>query len=111
MFIAYLNDLSKLNPTEFKILLVDNAGFHSTKDVILPTNIALLPIPPYSPELNPAERVWQEIKSKISMKIFDTLDSLDTKVVKIINSMNNDIIKSLTNYPYIKNNYEKVFIT
>jgi len=111
MFVAYLNDLSKLNPKEFKILLIDNAGFHSTKDVVIPNNIALLPIPPYSPELNPAERVWKEIKSKISMKIFETLDTLENKVVDIINSMDKCDIKSLTDYPYIKNTYQDVFIT
>jgi transposase len=110
MFIEYLKDLSLMNPTEFKIILVDNAGFHSTKDVELPDNIALLPIPPYSPELNPAERVWKEIKSKISMKVFDTLDILENKVIDITNSLGKKEIKSLTNYSYIKNTCSELFI-
>ena len=110
MFIEYLKDLSLMNPTEFKIILVDNAGFHSTKDVELPDNIALLPIPPYSPELNPAERVWKEIKSKISMKVFDTLDILENKVIDITNSLGKKEIKSLTNYSYIKNTCSESFI-
>lgn len=102
MFIEYLKDFSKQNPKELKIIVIDNAGFHSTKDIKLPDNIVLLPIPPYSPELNPAERVWQEIKSKTAMKIYDTLDSLESKVIGIINSFTNNDIKSLTNYPFIQ---------
>lgn len=56
-FIKYLKDFSKHKPNELKIILIDNADFHSTKEVILPENIILMPIPPYSPELNPAEKV------------------------------------------------------
>ena len=88
--IEYLNDFSKQNPKELKIIIIDNAGFHSTKDIKLPNNIVLLSIPPYSPELNPAERIWQEIKAKVAMKIYDTLDILENKVIDIINSFTND---------------------
>jgi len=109
MFIEYLKDFSKQNPKELKIIIIDNAGFHSTKDIELPNNIALIPIPPYSPELNPAERVWQEIKSKIAMKIYDTLDHLENKVVNIINSFSKKDISSLTNYPFIENTYSSIF--
>jgi len=55
-FIKYLEDLSKHKPEELKIIIIDNAAFHSTKDIILPGNIVLMPIPPYCPELNPAEK-------------------------------------------------------
>ena len=73
LFIQYLEDFSKHNPSELKILVIDNAAFHSTKDVELPNNIILLPIPAYCPELNPAEKVWQWMKDKIAMKIYDTI--------------------------------------
>ena len=72
-FIAYLKDLSLYNPRELKILIIDNAAFHSTKNVELPENIILVPIPPYCPELNPAEKMWQWFKSKIAMKIHESL--------------------------------------
>jgi hypothetical protein len=73
LFINYLTDFSKQKPDELKIIVIDNASFHSTKDIILPENIVLLPIPPYSPELNPAERIWHWMKAGISMKIYDKL--------------------------------------
>lgn len=101
MFIEYLNDFSMHKPKEFKIMLIDNAGFHSTKDVILPENIILLPIPPYSPELNPAEKIWQFMKDKISMKFFDNLKDMEEKVDGIINSLTKDKVMSITGYDFL----------
>lgn len=45
--------------------MIDNAGFHATQNIKVPDNIFLLRIPPYCPELNPCEQIWQFIK-KIS---------------------------------------------
>ena len=58
IFEAYLNSFSEYKPTELKLMIIDNAGFHSTKNIIVPNNIILINIPPYSPELNPSERIW-----------------------------------------------------
>lgn len=57
IFQAYMNALSLHRPNELKILVIDNAGFHSTKNLTIPHNIELLNIPPYSPELNPCEQI------------------------------------------------------
>lgn len=83
LFVKYLEDFSNHKPTELKIMIIDNAAFHSTKEVILPENIIIIPIPPYSPELNPAERVWEWMKDKIAMKIYDTLDDLNRKMEEL----------------------------
>ncbi len=64
IFHQYLQKLSEYKPNEYKILVIDNAGFHSIKDFKLPDNIYLLAIPPYSPELNPCEKVWQYLKDR-----------------------------------------------
>ena len=108
-FIAYLHDLSLFKPRELKILIIDNAAFHSTKDVLLPENIILLPIPPYCPELNPAEKMWQWFKSKISMKIYKSLDELEEKITELIKNTNNHKIKSITSYEYLMHNYNSIF--
>jgi hypothetical protein len=57
IIIKYLEDFSKHNPSELKIIIIDNPALHSTKDIILPKNIVLISIPPYYPELNLAEKV------------------------------------------------------
>lgn len=108
MFVEYLKDLSLYKPNEFKIVLIDNAGFHSTKDVKLPENIALLPIPPYSPELNPAEKISQFLKDKISMKFFDNLRDLEKNVDAIVCDLTNDMVVSITGYDFLKNAFEVI---
>lgn len=108
-FIKYLEDLSKEKPREIKILIIDNAAFHSTKDITLPDNIKLLPIPPYCPELNPAERVWQWMKDKTAMKIYDTISDLEVKIEKLITQLDYDIIKSITGYQFYIDALNNVF--
>lgn len=108
-FIAYLKDLSIYKPRELKILIIDNAAFHSTKDVDLPENIILIPIPPYCPELNPAEKMWQWFKDKISMKIYKSLDELEEKLIQLIKATDQYIIKSITSYQFLVKNYNSIF--
>lgn len=59
MMQLFLNQFSQINPGELKITIMDNAAFHHAKKLKIPDNIIPIYIPPYSPELNPAERVWQ----------------------------------------------------
>lgn len=83
-FQQYLEELSLHRPEEFKILLLDNGAFHKVKTLIIPANIALLFLPPYSPELNPAEWMWRHIKDKLANKIFETVEKLSDEVCEII---------------------------
>jgi len=110
-FIRYLNDFSLHKPNELKIIIIDNASFHSTKDTILPENIILLPIPPYCPELNPAEKIWQFMKDKIAMKLFDNLESLESKIDSIIEEMDGELIKSITGYKFYTDAFYSIFKT
>lgn len=109
LFIKYLEDFSTHKPNELKIIVIDNASFHSTKDVELPDNIILLPIPPYSPELNPAEKIWQWMKDKIAMKIYDTLDDLEQKLENILQTTDNERIKSITGYEFYLKSFYDIF--
>lgn len=61
-FQQYLDDFSRYKPKEFKIVILDNGAFHKATRLQIPKNIGLLFLPPYSPELNPAEKMWQSIK-------------------------------------------------
>ena len=105
----YLEDFSKHKPEELKIIVIDNAAFHSTKDIDLPQNIVLMPISPYCPELNPAEKVWQWMKDKIAMKIYDTLDILENKMDNLINTLEGELVKSITGYEFYLNAFYSVF--
>ncbi len=78
VFEAYLKEFSQYNPQEYKIVIIDNAGFHSTKNIEIPKNIFLLRIPPYAPELNPCEQVWKYMKNRYKNQCFETMKKLVT---------------------------------
>jgi len=56
-FQIYLNEFSLIKPLELKIIVLDNGAFHKAAKLKIPKNIILLFLPPYSPELNPAEKI------------------------------------------------------
>ena len=108
-FQLYLDEFSKADPGEFKIVFLDNGAFHKTKNLIIPANIALLFIPPYSPELNPAEKIWRYLKDRIANAVSKTLDELSDKVTELILALKPETIKSITSYDYYVNNYNAHF--
>lgn len=83
------------------ILIVDNAAAHHGKSLSLPPCLSLMYLPPYSPELNPSERVWEYMKGKIAGKIFSTLDELSEALSEVVHGLSKDIISSLTSYEQI----------
>lgn len=62
------------------MLTLDGAGWHQTAgNLVLPDNISLLPLPPYSPELNPVENTWQfPRQNNLANRVFDTYDAIVT---------------------------------
>ncbi len=77
--------------------------------IILPKNIVLLPIPPYCPELNPAEKVWQWMKDKTAMKIHDTLEILETKIDSLLEQIEGQLVKSITGYQIYLEAFSSIF--
>lgn len=79
-------------------LIIDNAGWHTAKDLKIPTNITFIPLPPYSPELNSMEQVWQWIKSNyLSNVVFKNYDDIVDKLQEAWNafSTNIELVKSI----------------
>lgn len=59
-------------------MVPDGAGRHANESLKPPVNMRLLPLPPYAPECNPAEQVWDELREKFfHNKVFDSLDALE----------------------------------
>jgi len=101
IFESYLDHFSKYRPKEFKIVVIDNAGFHSTKNIVVPDNIYLLRIPPYTPELNPCEQIWQYIKNRFKNQRFESMKELKEWLHETVKNMSKETIKSITsNYHY-----------
>lgn len=108
-FQVFLNEFSLENPNEFKIIFLDNGAFHKAKLLVIPKNICLYFLPPYCPELNPAEKVWWLLKKETNLKVFKTIPSLqrhvDTTIKKLL-SIN--AIRKLTSYKTYSRNYQTI---
>jgi hypothetical protein len=97
MFQTFLDEFSMLDKEEFKIVLLDKGAFHHAKSLMIPKNIALIFLPPYSPELNPAEKVWWMIKRELKMKLFKTMKELQNAITIAVQKICTDHrIKQLT---------------
>ena len=96
IFQSYLEEFSKYKPQEYKVMIIDNARFHSINESDIPDNIVLLNIPPYTPELNPCEQIWQYIKKRYKNKTFKTMRELKEWLWDISKNIDNELIKSKT---------------
>ena len=99
-FQLFLNEFSKDKPNELKIIVLDNGAFHKAKRLKIPPDIKLVFLPAYTPELNPAEKIWRHIKDKIATKIYKTLTCLSDELCHIIKNLTPQTIKSITGYKF-----------
>jgi transposase len=97
----FLNEFSKAYPDSLNILQVDNGRFHKGKDLVVPENVILLFQPPYCPELNPIERLWEYLKADLKWASFQTLDQLQAKVDQLLAELTPEVIASVTGFPFI----------
>lgn len=90
----YLKDLSLTLGEKEAILVMDCAGWHKSKNLRIPENILIVYLPPYSPELNPVEKFWQYIKSRlIKNRIYKSLATLENAVSDFITNLDSKTIK------------------
>jgi len=88
----------------FILMLIDQAGWHTSQKLQLPENIRLIKLPPRSPELNPAEHIWEELREKnFANKAFKDLDEVEDKLCQGLNDLakNPEGLRSMTNFPYL----------
>lgn len=98
----YLEHLSINYADDLILLVMDKASWHRSKTLVIPNNIRILHIPPYTPEMNPIEQIWKEIR-KLGFKneIFQTLEKVVDRLCDTINSLSNATIKSITGRDWI----------
>jgi transposase len=98
----YLEEFSKEYINKNIIIIMDQAGWHRSKELIIPENIKILLLPPYSPELNPVERFWKWIRFGITHnRVFDTLDNMIEAIELGFKNLTNEIFKNLCNCSYL----------
>lgn len=102
---ALLSETSKTYPNYRIIMVMDAAGWHTTNYLNVPENITVLTLPPYSPELNPTEHIWDYIREQkeFNNHTFDSLDAVDDQLGKALCDLNNekDIVRSMCNFDWI----------
>jgi transposase len=89
-----------INATHRAVIVWDGAGGHTAVDLVVPDGIDLVALPPYSPELRPAERLWPLVDEAIANRAFADLDALEEVVVVRCHTLRADrtAIRKLTCY-------------
>jgi len=100
----FLDQVSKAHRQDFMVMVLDGASSHKCKELKVPENITLMFLPPYSPELNPTELVWNELRRNyFANRVFDSLDAATLQAENGLAYMasGREALKSLTNWPWI----------
>jgi len=100
---AFLDRFSKaLVADEHAVIVVDQAGWHTAHAFIVPDNVTLVRLPPYSPELNPVERVWLCLRERhLSHRLLAGYDAIVDAICSAWNQLTPERLNTLTSYPYL----------
>lgn len=110
IFYSYILEFSKYKPEELKIIIIDNAGFHSLTKYEIPDNIKFIRIPPYSPELNHSEKIWAYIKQFYKNKVFSNIENVKVWLANFIkDKLTSEIIQSITHHKLFLEAYTGCF--
>jgi len=96
--LMFLRQIAEREPDAHHVVIWDNAGCHQRPgDESLPANMRLLPLPAYSPELNPVERLWERVRDRVANKVHGTIAALDDAVAQVLKDIYHapDAIRSL----------------
>ena len=105
----FLRQVSQAYPDDHILLIIDNAIWHKSSILEIPTNIELVFIPPYTPEMNPIEQVWKEIRKRgFKNKAFQTLEAVIDKLQEVIQGQEKSILTSTVSRQSIRLLFESV---
>ena len=102
----FLKELSQRYPDYHLLVVFDGASSHRSGELEIPENMTLVPLPPYSPELNPQENVWSQIKEEgFYNKAFDCLDDVEDQLVQVLRQFEQQPtrLQKLTSFDWILN--------
>jgi transposase len=100
----FLDEVAARHADQHILMVLDGAGWHTGGELKVPSNIRLLPLPPYAPELNPVEHVWDELREKhFHNLVFDSLDALEDQLEASLRTLEDDPdrIRSIVAWPWI----------
>jgi transposase len=83
-FEVFLERLSEVYADHRLVVVLDGAPSHTSKEIELPENLSLLPLPSYSPELNPVERWFQEFRRTLANRVLETIELLQEALRRVL---------------------------
>ena len=99
---VFLAELSKEYANDDIILVCDGASWHKSTAMVIPDNITIVNIPPYTPEMNPIEQIWRELRTKgFKNEVFQTLEKVVDRLCQTINNLSSETISSITRRSWI----------
>ena len=98
----FLQELSKQYSDEMILLVCDGAAWHKSKTLEVPSNIQLLSIPPYTPEMNSIVQIWKQLRSMgFRNEVFHSLAEVLNRLDETIDRLSNDMVKRITGRKWI----------
>ena len=99
---VFLEELSEAYPENHLLVVLDGAPSHRSEKIDHPENVSLLELPPYSPELDPAERWFQEFRRELSNKTFESVALIQEALTRTLSPYWEEpsLLKRLTGYPW-----------
>ena len=105
----FLRQVSQAYPDDYILLVMDNAIWHKSSTLEIPSNIELAFIPPYTPEMNPIEQVWKEIRKRgFKNKDFQTLEAVLDKLQEVIQGLEKSVLKSTVSRQWTLKRFLKI---
>ena len=99
---AFLKHLSNSYPNDQILLVCDGAAWHKSKSMIIPKNIHIIFIPPYTPEMNPIEQIWRELRTQgFKNEVFPSLAKVVDRLCDTICDLSPETIMSITGRDWI----------
>lgn len=102
----FLHHVRQKFPDDFILMVYDGAPCHSPGTLDVPENMMLETLPPYSPELNPSENIWDDMREKFFQnKVFDSMNDVIEQLCIAMNHYvdNPQKVQSITAFPWILN--------
>jgi transposase len=102
----FVDEVARRHSEEHIVMVVDGASWHRSEQLRVPENMRLLSLPPYAPELNPVEHLWDELREKhFHNRVFNSLSALEDHLEMALKSfeMETELIRSIVAWPWIIN--------
>jgi len=110
---VFLDEVSKRHPNEIILMIMDGAPCHRAGGLRIPENIRILHLPPYSPQLNPSENMWDEMREKaFANRSFSSMKDLEEHLCETLRAYENkpDTVQSICKWKWISDAIHSFFI-